>query len=76
MGKNKTKLEQIQRELDRRAPAEPIVIRFVWRDEATGEEEEWGRMVVGDEQTRTIDLKWPEDEDDERKARQVAPGRA
>lgn len=62
MTKNRTKLEQIQRELDKRAPAEPIVLRFVWHDDATGEDEEFGRMIIDGERTRTINLKWPEDE--------------
>lgn len=76
MGKNRTKLERLQRELDERAPAEPVVIRIMWHDEATGEDEPAGEVVVDGRAARTIQLRWPEDEDGEKAARDVAPGRA
>lgn len=78
MGKNKTKLEQIQRELDKRAPAEPLRIQVYWADwrDPNDEGELAYEVVVDGERHRTIDLKWPEELDDERMARQVAPGRA
>ena len=76
MGKNRTKLERLEREAARRAPAERKVIRFVWHDEATGEEEPFSEMIVDGGDVRVIQLRWPEDEDDEKRARDVAPGRA
>jgi len=76
MGRNRTKLERLERELDKHAPAERKVIRFVWHDEATGEEEPFSELVVDGDGSRVIWLKWPEDEDDEKRPRDVAPGRA
>jgi hypothetical protein len=72
----KTRLNAITRRLEKLAPAEPILIKIVWYDDATGEEEVAGELLVDGERHRTINLKWPEELDDERMARQVAPGRA
>jgi len=71
-----TRLRQIARRLDELAPAEPVIIRFVWHDEATGEEEPFGELTVDGRAPRVIQLRWPEDEGDEKQARDVAPGRA
>lgn len=76
MSKNTTRLERLQRELDKRAPAERKVIRFVWHDEATGEEEPFSELVIDGDGSRVIWLKWPEDEDGEKRTHQDAPGRA
>ena len=75
MGRTATRLRQIARRLDELAPAERVVIRFVWYDEATGDEEPFGEMAVDGRASRVIQLRWPE-EDDEKRARDVAPGRA
>ena len=72
----KTRLNTISRRLDELAPAEPVIIRFVWHDEATGEEEPFGELTVDGRAPRVIQLRWPEDEDDEKRTRQDAPGRA
>ncbi len=72
----KTRLNAIARRLDELAPAEPVIIRFVWHDEATGEEEPFGELTVDGRAQRVIQLRWPEDEDDEKRTRQDAPGRA
>ena len=72
----KTRLNAIARRLDELAPAEPVIIRFVWHDEATGEEEQFSEMIVDGRDVRVIQLRWPEDEDDEKRTRQDAPGRA
>ena len=71
----KTRLNAIARRLDELAPAEPVIIRMVWHDEATGENEDAGALVVDGRARRVIQLRWPEDEDDER-TRQDGPGRA
>lgn len=91
MTKNRTRLERIQRELDRRAAAaEPVVISIVWHDEATGEDEAAGGLVVDSrrpakvidyraglaEEPKVLQLRWPEDEDAQKQARDVALGRA
>lgn len=72
----KTRLNAIARRLDELAPAEPVIIRFVWHDEATGEEEPFGELTVDGRAPRVIQLRWPEDEDDEKRTRQDAPERA
>ena len=72
----KTRLNAIARRLDALAPAEPVIIRFVWHDEATGEEEPFGELTVDGRAQRVIQLRWPEDEDDEKRTRQDVPGRA
>ena len=72
----KTRLNTIARRLDELAPAERVVIRFVWYDEATGDEEPFGEMAVDGRASRVIQLRWPEDEDDEKRTRQDVPGRA
>ena len=72
----KTRLNTISRRLDELAPAERVVIRFVWYDEATGDEEPFGEMAVDGRASRVIQLRWPEDEDDEKRTRQDVPGRA
>ena len=64
MAKNTTtRLENLQRELDKRSPAEPLRIQVYyvshWPD---GEGELAYEMVVDGEQPRVINLKWPEDE--------------
>ena len=76
MGKNETRLNRLARRLDALAPAAPIVIRMVWYDEATGEEEPFGEVVVDGRRERVTQLRWPEDEDDEKRPRQDALGRA
>jgi hypothetical protein len=76
MGRTATRLRQIARRLDELAPAERVVIRFVWYDEATGDEEPFGEMAVDGRASRVIQLRWPEDEDDEKRTRQDVPGRA
>ena len=45
-------------------------------DEATGEEEPFGEVVVDGRRERVTQLRWPEDEDDEKRPRQDALGRA
>ena len=91
----KTKLERLERELNARAAAaEPLVISIVWHDEATGEDEPAGAVVVDgrvpakvidyrlgltapeEAPARVIQLRWPEDEDDEKRTRQDDAGRA
>ena len=72
----KTRLNTIARRLDELAPAEPVIIRFVWHDEATGDEEPFGELTVDGRAPRVIELRWPEDEDDEKRTRQDAAGRA
>ena len=59
----KTRLNTIARRLDELAPREPVVIRMVWHDEATGEDEPAGELVVDGRAQRVIQLRWPEDED-------------
>ena len=76
MGRTATRLRQIARRLDELAPAEPVTIRMVWYDEATGEKEPFGEWTVDGRASRVIQLRWPEDEDDEKRTRQDAPGRA
>ena len=71
-----TRLRQIARRLDELAPREPVVIRMVWHDEATGEDEPFAEWTVDGRAPRVIQLRWPEDEDDEKRTRQDAPGRA
>ena len=72
----KTRLNAIARRLDELAPAEPVIIRFVWYDDATGDEEPFGELTVDGRAPRVIELRWPEDEDDEKRTRQDAAGRA
>ncbi len=74
MRTNRARMERIARRLNERAP-ELHIVQIVWHDELTGEEELAGELVLDGQQTRTIQLRWPEDEDGER-ARQDAPGRA
>ena len=76
MSINSARLNRIAQRLDKLAPAEPVIIRFVWHDEATGEEEPFGELTVDGRAPRVIQLRWPEDEDDEKRTRQDAPGRA
>lgn len=76
MMRSRTRLDRAQRRLDKLAPAERIVMRVIWHDEATGEEEPAGEVVLGDGAPRVIQLRWPEDEDDEKRTRQDALGRA
>ena len=76
MGRTATRLRQIARRLDALAPREPVAIRMVWHDDATGEEEPFAEWTVDGRAQRVIQLRWPEDEDDEKRARQDAPGRA
>ena len=73
----KTRLKAIARRLDELAPREPVVIRMVWYDEATGEEEPFAEWTVGSA-PRVIQMTWGDidSEDDEKQARDVAPGRA
>ena len=70
MGKNEARLNRIARRLDELAPAEPLIIQIVYSDDWRGDELEDGRAA------RTIQLRWPEDEDDEKRTRDIAPGRA
>ena len=72
----KTRLNAIARRLDELAPREPVVIRMVWHDEATGEEEPFAEWTVDGRAPRVIHMTWGDDEDDEKQARDVAPGRA
>lgn len=92
MSKHSARLERVRRRVDKLAPAEPVMIRIVWHDEATGEDEPAGAVVVDgrapakvidyrlglaapeEAPARVIQLRWPED--DEKRTRQVAPGRA
>ena len=73
----KTRLNAIARRLDELAPREPVVICMVWYDEATGEEEPFAEWTVGSA-PRVIQMTWGDidSEDDEKQARDVAPGRA
>lgn len=64
----KTRLNIIARRLERRAPAEPMAIRVVYHDDATGEDEPAGAVVADGREVRVIQLHWPEDEDDEKQA--------
>ena len=72
----KTRLKAIARRLDELAPREPVVIRMVWHDEATGEDEPFAEWTVDGRAPRVIHMTWGDDEDDEKQARDVAPGRA
>jgi len=72
----KTRLNTIARRLDELAPREPVVIRMVWHDDATGEEEPFAEWTVNGRTQRVIQLRWPEEEDDEKRTRQDAPERA
>lgn len=65
-----TRLRQIARRLDKLAPAEPLVIQIVYADDWRSDEPGDGRAQ------RVIQLRWPEDEDDEKRTRQDAPERA
>ena len=76
MTKHRAQLTQLARRLDALAPAAPVVIRIVWADDATGDEELAGELVVNGRAARVIELRWPEDEDDEKRTRQDVPGRA
>lgn len=63
MTKHRTRLERIRRELLRRAPPEPVVIRVVYADE----------FPAGDAAgERVIQLRWPEDEDELLDAKVIA----
>lgn len=62
---NETRLNRIERKLDATAPAEPLIVRFVWIDP-------WpdGEVVaeqVVDYSGPVIQLRWPEDEDGEKR---------
>lgn len=72
----KTRLNTIARRLDELAPREPVVIRMVWHDDATGEEEPFAEWTVDGRAPRVIHMTWGDDEDDEKRTRQDAPGRA
>ena len=72
----KTRLTTIARRLDALAPREPVAIRMVWHDDATGDEEPFAEWTVDGRAPRVIQLRWPEDEDDEKRTRQDAPERA
>ena len=74
----KTRLNAIARRLDELAPAEPVVIRMFWHDEATGEDEPFAEWTVDGRAPRVIQMTWGDtgDEGDEKQARDVAPGRA
>ena len=72
----KTRLTTIARRLDALAPREPVAIRMVWHDDATGEEEVFGELTVDGRAPRVIHMTWGDDEDDEKRTRQDAPGRA
>ena len=76
MAGTSTRLRQIARRLDALAPREPVAIRMVWHDDATGDEEPFAEWTVDGRAPRVIQLRWPEDEDDEKRTRQDAPGRA
>ena len=76
MAGTSTRLRQIARRLDELAPREPVVIRMVWHDEATGEDEPFAEWTVDGRAPRVIHMTWGDDEDDEKQARDVAPGRA
>ena len=72
----KTRLNDIARRLDELAPAEPVVIRMFWHDEATGEDDLAGELVVNGRASRVIQMTWGDNEDDEKRTRQDALGRA
>ena len=72
----KTRLNTIARRLDALAPREPVAIRMVWHDDATGEEEPFAEWTVDGRAPRVIYMTWGDDEDDEKRTRQDAPGRA
>ena len=76
MGRTATRLRQIARRLDALAPREPVVIHMVWHDDATGEEEPFAEWTVDGRAPRVIYMTWGDDEDDEKRTRQDAPGRA
>ncbi len=75
MGKNEGRLNRLARRLNALAP-EPVIVQIVWYDEATGDEELAGEVVLDGRAPRAIQLRWPEDEDGEKRTRQDAPGRA
>lgn len=62
-----TRLKQLQRKLDERAPVEPLVVQIVWYDEATGEEELAGEVIMAGGARRAFQLRWPEDKNDEKR---------
>ena len=70
MTKYRTRLERAERRLDELAPAEPLVIQIVYADDWRSDE------LVAGRAGQVIQLRWPEDEDDEKRTRQDAPGRA
>lgn len=72
----KTRLNTIARRLDALAPREPVAIRMVWHDDATGEEEVFAEWTVDGRAPRVIYMTWGDNEDDEKRTRQDAPGRA
>ena len=49
---------------------------MVWHDDATGEEEPFAEWTVDGRAPRVIYMTWGDDEDDEKRTRQDAPGRA
>ena len=49
---------------------------MVWHDDATGDEEPFAEWTVDGRAPRVIQMTWGDDEDDEKPARDVAPGRA
>ena len=72
MATNENRLTKAQRELDRRAPADPLIVRFVWIDP-------WPDGAVVAEQVvdfsgPVIQLTWGDES--ENATRYDAPGRA
>ena len=51
-----TRLRQIARRLDELAPREPVVIRMVWHDDATGDEEPFAEWTVDGRAPRVIHM--------------------
>ena len=68
-----TRLNRIRRRLDELAPAEPLIVQIVWHDDATGEDELAGEVVLDGRAPRVIQMTWG---DDEKATRYDAPGRA
>lgn len=65
----RTRLNKLAQLLNKRAAAEPPVIRIVWSDEATDEEELTDTMTLDGRARQVIRLRWPEDEDAEKTTR-------
>ena len=61
MTKHKATIKRLQRELDKRTPAEPLVIKFYYTDDWPDGDSELAYEVVVDN-VQYIQLKWPEDE--------------